>query len=187
MAEIDTEVRVWDMHFKLHTGLGIQDTHPSIYPSRLAFLLHRKLNLQAAIVTLEERQAYRENSIQFLKMSQEVSTFLSSVGSPKAVSSLVTRLASASSAVCPNSGTVATGLKIILQEEQTWQAMAQQFCLQLESEFPCLRDMTVPVCVVVQQVCCFLFSFVVVLITVAAITCVLAGWNNGHNLHVVCF
>ena len=90
--------------------------------------------------------------MQYLRFSQEVTNLLETKASPTTVGALVSRLRAA--ATCSRSefvSMVATTTAAV-REEQTWQVAMGRFSKRLGAEYPYLPDLSVPVCLAVEQV-----------------------------------
>lgn len=82
-----------------------------------------------------------------MRLSQEVTVFLQTIGSPATTNSLVTRLLKA----CKSDSSTAYCMTA-LQEEQTLQSSLRQFLERLKQDFHYLQDIVVPVGLAVEVV-----------------------------------
>ena len=94
--------------------------------------------------------------LQYLRLSQEVTNVLETKASPATVGALVSRLRAA--ATCSQSEflSMAATTMAAVREEQTWQVAMGRFSKRLGVEFPYLPDLSVPVCLAVEEVGCSL-------------------------------
>ncbi|XP_076466261.1 midasin-like [Babylonia areolata] len=151
LCSVEMDIQVWEAHLQLTTGQTIADVSPDLRHPRLDFLVRRQDELKSVIADLEKRQAFREDCTQYLRLRQDVETILETVGSMGRVSDLLSKLRSSArgsrTEFSSRVGVAATALK----EERTWQHEAARVARSLSEEYPCVPDLTVPLCLALEQ------------------------------------
>ncbi|XP_070191391.1 midasin-like isoform X1 [Littorina saxatilis] len=151
LSDVETDLQVWEAYLTLTSGQTIQDLSPSLHHPRLAFLLHRRSDLVAAIADLEVQYAFRGDCSQYLRLSQEVTNIMETMASPNTVGALVSRLRAAVTSGRSEFCSMVATTTAAVREERTWQTATGRFSKRLGTEYPFLPDLAVPVCLAVEQ------------------------------------
>ncbi|CAG5129149.1 unnamed protein product, partial [Candidula unifasciata] len=148
LEELEAELSTWNQHLQMRTGKGISETHTDHLHPRVLAQLQRQEKLKASRRRLEQSAAYRPDQIQYLQLSQAISSFMENSCSVGKISDLVRRLGINDSS-SGHQGDVS--LTAALQEERVWQDTTERFIRRLVSTFQCYMDIVVPFCVGVQE------------------------------------
>ncbi|XP_022106838.1 midasin-like isoform X2 [Acanthaster planci] len=153
MTDITNELKVRSLSSQLLTGRKLEDMPLSLLPERVRLAQRRLALLEDRAPELAKQTAFRPEPPEFDAMLQDVTHYLTSIGSRSTVEGLLHKLTSAFDSLSTGKAGDAQACSVqkVLNEEKAWQKSQRQFLHRIQEGYPLYPDQWVGLVATVMQ------------------------------------